>query len=195
MTISLLPYVATFSEQCYFWRSYFFTLFQSNYFDTIVIFQGSCFFQELFFQNNHFFRSSYFFRNSYFFRVTLLARSHFLRIESSSGQLLFGTATFLAEKLFRIKIPTEELLFPSRYFCTASTFSEKLQFGKSNIPHYILFLESYLFRAATFLKDTTFYGSSVFRRATFYDIHFQKSYNFTATLPFHSYTSYLLVSN
>ena len=30
---------------------------------------------------------------------------------SSLGQLLFGTATFLAEGLLRIKISTEELLF------------------------------------------------------------------------------------
>ena len=170
-------------------------LFRSSYF-----FRAAAFWGGLFFQNNHFFRSSYFFQNSYFFRAKLLASSHFLRKESSSGQLFFETATFLAEELFRIKIPTEELLFPSRYFCTASMFSEKVHFGKkltfqkSNIPHY-LFLESDLFRAATFSKDTTFYGSSVFGRATFYDILFQKSYNFTATLLLHNYTSYLLVSN
>ena len=75
MAISLLPYVATLSEQFYFWRSYLFTLFQGNYF------------------------------------------------ESSLGQLLFGTATFLAEELFRTKIPTEELLFLSRYL--QHTFSEE----------------------------------------------------------------------
>ena len=38
---------------------------------------------------------------------------------------------FLAEELLRIKIFTEELLFQSRYFSTASTFSGKLHFGKS----------------------------------------------------------------
>ena len=137
MTISLLLYVATFSEQFYFWRSCFFTLFQSNYFYTTVTFskqgflQSSCFFEELFLQNNHVFRSSYFFQNSYFCRAIRLVSSHFLRIESSSGQLLFGTAPFLAEELFTIKISTTELLFPSRYFCKESTFSEKLHFGKS----------------------------------------------------------------
>ena len=137
-----------------------------NYFVTTVSFseqlflQSSCFFEELFFQNNRFFLSSYFFQNSYFFRATLLASSHSLRVESSSEQLLFGTGIFLTEELFRIKISTAELLFPSRCFCTASMFSEKLLFGKkltfqkSNIPHYLLFLESYLFRAATFSKDT-----------------------------------------
>ena len=117
MTISLLPYVVTFSEQFYFWKIYFFKLFQGNYFVTTVTFseqlflRSSCFFEELFFQK-------------------LLASSRFLRIESSSAQLLFGTATILAEELFRIKISTAELLFPSRYFCTALTFSEKLHFRK-----------------------------------------------------------------
>ena len=36
MVISLLAYIVTFSGQFYFWRKYFFTLSQSNYFDTTV---------------------------------------------------------------------------------------------------------------------------------------------------------------
>ena len=146
MTISLLPYVATFLEQFYFWRSYFFTLFQSNYFDTALTFS-----EQLFLQSSCF-RSTYFF---YFFRAKLLASSHFLRIESSSGQLLFGTATFLAEELLRIKISTAELLFPSRYFCTASTFSEKLHFGKKHFRKAI-FRITYFFWRATFLERLLF---------------------------------------
>ena len=69
-----------------------------------------------------------FFQNSFFFRVTILQSSHFLRIRSPLWQLLFGTTVF---SLFRIKISKKELLFQSRYFCTVSTFSEKLHFGKS----------------------------------------------------------------
>ena len=130
MAISLLQYVATFSEQFYFWRSYFVTLFQGNYFGTTVTFSEQLLFGEALFSEQSLFSKQLFFQNSYFFRANLLASSHFLRIESSSGQLLFGTATFLAGELFRIKISTEELLFPSRYFCTASTFSEKLHFRK-----------------------------------------------------------------
>ena len=95
----------------------------NSYFFGAGISSERCFFEELFFQNNHFFRSSYFFQNSYFFRAKRLASSHFLRKQSSSGQLLFETSTFLAEELFRIKMSTAQLLFPSRYFCTASTFS------------------------------------------------------------------------
>ena len=58
IAISLIGCVATFSGQLYFWRSYFFTLFQSDYFDTAgtfseqLFFQSSCFF--LLFQNSHF---------------------------------------------------------------------------------------------------------------------------------------------
>ena len=79
IAISLLAYVATFSEQLYFGRSYFFTLFRSNYFDSTVkllrlnsYFFGAAisseqlllspfsevtFSQELFFQNSFFFRA------------------------------------------------------------------------------------------------------------------------------------------
>ena len=130
IAISLLAYVATLSGQVYFRRSYFFTLFQSDYFDTTVNFP-----EQLFLQRNRFFRISFsrgvtylqhflFFQSSYFFRVKLLASSHFLRIV----QLLFETATFLAEDLLGIKISTK-LIY--RCYCTASTFSEEQHFGKN----------------------------------------------------------------
>ena len=58
IAISLLAYVATFSGQLYFGRSYFFTLFQSNYFDTIVTFSGQLFLQySCCFVLFHFFRT------------------------------------------------------------------------------------------------------------------------------------------
>ena len=130
IAISLLAYVATLSGQVYFRRSYFFTLFQSDYFDTTVNFP-----EQLFLQRNRFFRISFsrrvtylqyflFFQSIYFFRVKLLASSHFLRIV----QLLFETATFLAEDLLGIKISTK-LIY--RCCCTASTFSEEQHFGKN----------------------------------------------------------------
>ena len=93
IAISPLAYVATFSGQLYFGRSYFFTLFQSNYFDTTVTFLGqphlqkSCFF--LFFRTVTF-SQKLFFQNSFFFGAKLLQSSHFLRIRSSLRQLLFG---------------------------------------------------------------------------------------------------------
>ena len=97
ITIFLLAYVATFSGQLYFGRSYFFTLFQSNYFDTTVTFSGKLFFITAAFFS--FFRTvtfsqELFFQNSFFFGAKLLQSSHFLRIGSSLRQLLFGTAIF-----------------------------------------------------------------------------------------------------
>ena len=90
IAISLLAYVATFSGQLYFGRSYFFTLLQ-------LLFRGSYFFrtaavfsflrtvtlsQELLLQNN------------FFFGAKILQSSHFLRIGGSLQQLFFGTAIF-----------------------------------------------------------------------------------------------------
>ena len=73
--------------------------------------------------------------------MKLLPSNHFLRIEFFLGQLLFGTANFLAEELFRAKIQKKS------YFLLAGS----------------------------------------------YNISFEKFYYFIATLPFHSYTFYLLV--
>ena len=55
-----------------------------------------------------------------------------MRIESSIGQLLFSTPTVLVEELFRIKISTEELLFPIRYFGPTSIFPERYILEKVN---------------------------------------------------------------
>ena len=132
------------------------------------------------------FSQQLFFQNGFFFMAKILQNSHFLRIKSSSWHLLFRTAIF---SLFRIKISKKELLFQSRYFCTVSTFSEKLYFGKklifqkSNIPHCLLFLESCFFRAPIFSKDGTFCSSYLFRRATFLQ------HTFSEKLLFHSYAS------
>ena len=129
MAISLLAYVTIFSRQLYFRRSYFSTFLRSNYFDaTFFFFRVVISSKQLLFWGAPFSEQS---QNIYFYRVKLLQGSHFLRKGSCLGQLLSGTATFLPEELFRIKISTVELLFWSRYFCTASTFSEELHFGKS----------------------------------------------------------------
>ena len=120
MAISLLPYAATFTEVLFLEKLLirFFSrvttstqqlLSRSSYF-----FRAPAFFEELLFHKVASFEAVIFFQNSYFSREKLLPSSHFLRTESSLGQLLFGTTTFLTEELFRIKISTEELLFPSR---------------------------------------------------------------------------------
>ena len=97
ITISLLACVATFSGKLYFWRGYFITLFQSDYFDTAVtvleqmFFQSSCCF--LLFQSSHI-SQQLLFQNSFLFRTNILQRSHFLRMRSSLRQFLFQTAVF-----------------------------------------------------------------------------------------------------
>ena len=157
MAISLLAYVATFSGQLYFWRNYFFTLLQSNSFDTTVIFS-----EQLFLQNRYVFWGASIFRtvtslqqsflqNSNFFRAKLAQSSHFLRIGNSLREALFGTPTFLVEKLFRTKT------FQKRYFLEPGTsaqhqlfwkllFRKKLFFGKA------LFRIAYISWIATILE-------------------------------------------
>ena len=99
IAISLLAYVATFSGQLYFGRSYFFTLFQSNYFDTTVTFSG-----QLFLQNSCCFLL---FQNSHFFAGVIFSEQLLFRSETSTEQTLlenkkfFTAVTFLNSYFFR----------------------------------------------------------------------------------------------
>ena len=91
-----------------------------------LLFRSSYFFRTAGFLRSSIFRTvtylqQLFFQNSFFFRADLPSSNH-VRIGSFLGLSYFGTATFLAEGLFKIKKSTEELLFRSRYYCTASTF-------------------------------------------------------------------------
>ena len=125
------------------------------------------------------------FQNSFFFRAKLLQSSLFLRIGSYLGQLLFETAIFWWKNCLEKKISTEELLFKSRYFCTSSTFLGKLHLEKADNTETQY---SYFFWKAAFLERP------LFQKTLPYKILFQRSY-FTATLLFHSYNTYLFVSN
>ena len=131
------PICFEFSGQFYFCRSYLFTLFQSNYLDKTVTYlerlflQYSCSFWGAPSSEQSLFSKQLFFLKSYIFRSKLLPSSHFLRIGSCLGQLLFRTATFLLEELFRTKSSKEELPFRGRYFCTTSTFFRKATFWKN----------------------------------------------------------------
>ena len=171
MAISLLAYVATFSGQLYFRRSYFFK--------TVTFSEHLLFFWRAPFSEQSILWGSYFFRG----------KKHHLKTGSSLvAKVLFGTAAFLAKELFRMKISTE--LIRNRYFCKPSTISEELHFGKeqifqkSNIPDYPFFSGELLFRAATFSKDIVFYGSYLFRRVTYLQ------HTFSDELTFHSYASF-----
>ena len=173
--------VTTSTQQLLFWCSYFLrTADVFCFFRTVTL-------QELFFQS------------SFFFGAKILQTSHFVRIGSSLRQLLYWTAIFL-EELFRIKVSKKELPFQSIYFCRASAFSEKLHFRKTDFSEN-QFRINYFFWRAVFLEQLLFQKTLPSTAATFseellsYNILFQESYYFTATVPFHSYTSYLFVSN
>ena len=119
MAICLLACLATFQDSFIFGEatsSHFFRVTAST--------------QQLLFRGSYFLRAAAFLRSSVVISLQQLffQNTCFLRVGSSLGQLPCGTATFLAEELFRIKIPTEELLCQSRYFCPASAFSEELHF-------------------------------------------------------------------
>ena len=170
-----------FFRSALFLEKHFFTRLQNNYFNATVNFseqvflQSSCFFEELLFQYCYL-CTAVNFSESHFFRAKLLLSSHFLRIEGSLGQLLFGAGTFLAEDFFRIKISTE--CHPFEAGCTTSTFSEEHNFGKSKLFRKAIFHITSLFWRASYLerllfsKDATFCSSYLFRRAIFFTAYF-----------------------
>ena len=193
MVISFLAYVATFPGQLYFRGSYsrLITSTQKLLFGSTCFFRASTFFDKLLLQTSYFFAAVIF---SEWLLFESEMSSHHLRIGSSLGYLLFGTATSLAEELFRMKISTESYFFEAgtsaeHQLIQKSYILEKSEFFRKAILHYPFFLESYLFRVATFSKDVIFYRSHLFRRATFLQHTFSKE------LPFHCYASYLPVSN
>ena len=94
-------------------------------------------------------------------------------------------------KFFKAGTSAQYQLFQKSYSLEKANFSEK-QFSA---------VYTYFFWKATFLERLLLQKTLLPVAATFseellfYNILFQKSYYFTATVPFHSYTSYLFVSN
>ena len=151
MVISLLAYVAIFSDSFIFGKA------TSSHFFRVTFFKLP---QELLFQTSSFFRAAFFLR-SFFGTVTFSL--HFF---SFSEQLLFQSETttekphlknrkFFSAVTFRNrylqKISTEELLFRSRFFCTTSIFSKKQDLGKSYFFRKAIFYITFSFWRATFL--------------------------------------------
>ena len=130
--------------QFYLRKSYFFTLFQSNLFQSIttVIFseqlllQNSCFFWGAPFSRTVTFSQHCFFQNSYFFRVKLLPRNHPLRTGNYLVQLPFGTAT-------------HKIYLQKSYFLEADSSAQHQLFQKISKA---IFRLTYFFLRATFLK-------------------------------------------
>ena len=130
--------------QFYLRKSYFFTLFQSDLFQSItrVIFserlflESSCFFWGVPFFRTVTFPQHCLFQNSYFFRAKVLPRNHTLRIGNSLVQLPFGTAT-------------HRIYLQKSYFFKADSSAQYQLFQKISKA---IFRLTYFFLRATFLK-------------------------------------------
>ena len=190
MSISLFAYVTPFPEQLYFRRSCFFGP---------VISLEHLHFRGALSSEQWLLLGSYLFSIANLFRANLLPSRHFLRMESSLGHLLFRTATFLEEELFRIKISSEELLFEAGTSAQRQLFQKSYNLEKKNFLGKAILRITYFFWRATFLERLLFQktlppiAATFPEKLIFLDILFQKSCNFTATLPFHRYTSNLSV--
>ena len=176
--------ITTSTNQLLFWGSYFFRMAAVfSFFRTIT------FSQELFFQNN------------FFFGGKILQSNHFLRTRGSLQQLLFGTAIFSKER-FRIKI-SKKATFSEQEFLHSINLFRKAMFWKTLIFQKINFRITYFFWRAVFLEQLLFQNTLPSIVATFftteellfYNIPFQNSYYFTATVPFRSHTFHLFLSN
>ena len=84
---------------------------------------AAAFFEELLFQNRHFFPAFFFSEQLLFHSETSIQKPNI------ENRKFFSAVTF--RNSYPQKISTEELLFRSRFFCTAPTFSKKQSFRKS----------------------------------------------------------------
>ena len=120
----------------------------------------------------------------------------FLKAVTFRYSYFFDGGIFQNTTVFRRPTFSKQVLLHCINFLRRATFWKTVIFQKSNIPHYLLFLENYLFIVATFSKDVIPSIEATFsEELLFYNKLFQKSYYFTATPPFHSHTSSLSVSN
>ena len=162
------------------WKS--FTVFQSNYFDIKVSFQGqlllhnNCFF--LLFAEQSLFRWGYFFRKAVFsarnfYRAgtsgeqEVLHRSQFLKqLFFPEKELLLKAGTSAHYQLFQNSYILEKANFPDERYFTLSTFSGELPFQKD-----YFFKRPYLLQQLTFQKSY-FFCNILFRRVTILHLWF-----------------------
>ena len=167
---------------------YFLTLFQIPLWHNSYLFGAAISSEQLLFSlfsEQSLFCRNYFCQNSFFFRSKSSTEQAFLENRK------FFTRAIFSEELFRIKI------FQSRLFWTASLF-QKSYILKKLIFQKINFRITYFFWRAA-LEQLLFQKTLPSIAATLNIVSTttvcQKSYYLTATVPFHSYTSHLFVSN
>ena len=138
------------------WKNYFFTLFQSNFFQS----NTKVFSEQLLFLRRSFSEQSLFL--SIYFSEQLLFQS-----ETSTEQPHLENRKFFSAVTFRNsylqKISPEELLSRSRLFCTTTTFSkskilEKATFSEKQCSVLPTFSGELLSIAATFSEELLFYN-------------------------------------
>ena len=118
---------------------------------------------------------------------------------SSLGQLLFGTAAFLAGELFRIRHQQKSYTFEvgtsAQYQLFQKSFIlEKVNFSEKQYSALPAFLEAAFLERLLFQKILPSIAATFSQKLFFHNILFLKSYCFISTLPFHRYIPiYLLV--
>ena len=132
--------------------------------------------QQLLFRGSYFFRTAAnfsFFRTITFLQKLFLQNSFFLkrkfyRAETCWEQeVIYGNyfleQLLLLEELLKTKICTKELLFRSKYFCTASTFSETPRISEKLMNFRITY-----FWRAIFLEQILFQNMLPFQKSHFF---------------------------
>ena len=137
------------------------------------------------------FRSIYYFKAAAFFKQLRFRKSHFLAVVIFSEYLIFRNETSNEQQLCENRKFFRAVPFRNSYLFGGVIAQNKdiyrraplIEAGTSAFSKNILFLESYLFWAATFSYELLSHN-----------ILFQRSCYFIAALPLHSYTYYLSVS-
>ena len=145
---------------------------QKLHFQSIYFFRAAAFFKELRFRKSHFLAEVIFseyliFRNGTSTQQPLCENRKFSRGVTFRISYVLGGVIVWNKDIYRGALLIEAGTSAQHQFFRRATFLKKLAFFQErNITHYLLFLESCLFRTATFSKDVT-YSSNHFRRATF----------------------------
>ena len=129
--------------------------------------------QQLLFQGCYFFRADAFFQDLRFLKTVtslkqlffpeyllfwsktstqqpLLENMKLFRAITFRNSYIFGGAIVQNKEIYRRASFLKQVFPHTISFFRRGKFSKKLVFQKRNIPHYLLLLESYLFRVATF---------------------------------------------
>ena len=153
------------SEQLHFSRELFFK--KSRFFAVVIFFRIATFLEQnlyraasssewLILQDSYFVGTATFwmkefvqnkdiYRTATFLKQVLLHSNHFFRADSQQKCFFkIGTSSH-RDIIFVLLLLLLVQYFMSMFFRTV-TFQKKLIFQKSNIPHYLLFLESHFFR-------------------------------------------------